>query len=53
MRSLIIGGNRSGKSARAERLIAAAAGSSEVLYVAPGLTSGDDDDFAERVAATA
>lgn len=50
MRSLIIGGNRSGKSARAERLIAAAAGSSEVLYVAPGLTSGDDDDFAERVA---
>lgn len=51
MRSLIIGGNRSGKSARAEALIAAAAGSSEVLYVAPGLTSGDDNDFAERVAA--
>lgn len=51
MRSLIIGGNRSGKSARAESLIAAAAGPSEVLYVAPGLTSGDDNDFAERVSA--
>lgn len=51
MRSLIIGGNRSGKSARAEGVVAAAAGSTEVLYVAPGLTSDSDDEFAERVAA--
>lgn len=52
MRSLIIGGTRSGKSAYAERLVeAGAAPGAEVLYVAPGLTTADDVDFAERVAA--
>lgn len=51
MRSLIIGGNRSGKSARAENVISAAAGSSGVLYVAPGLTSNSDSEFAARVEA--
>ncbi|WP_333618795.1 bifunctional adenosylcobinamide kinase/adenosylcobinamide-phosphate guanylyltransferase, partial [Dietzia sp.] len=48
MRSLIIGGNRSGKSARAEAL-AAASGANEVLYVAPGHASPGDAEFAERI----
>lgn len=51
MRSLIIGGNRSGKSARGEELIAAAAGSAEVLVVDPGPTSTADAGYADRVAA--
>lgn len=51
MRTLVIGGNRSGKSARAEQLAQAAAGSEPVLYVAPGPGSAADDEFAARIAA--
>ena len=51
MRSLVIGGNRSGKSARGEQLAQAVAGSAPVLFVAPGLRSESDSEFAARVAA--
>lgn len=51
MRSLIIGGNRSGKSARGEELIARAAGDAEVLVVTPGPTSAAEPGYDERRAA--
>lgn len=48
MRTLIVGGARSGKSRLAEKLVADA---STVTYVAPGYPAGDDADWAARVAA--
>ena len=48
MRALILGGARSGKSAYAERLAAAASGEGKVLYVATALV-GEDRDLAQRV----
>ena len=48
MRTLILGGARSGKSAEAERRLAAVP---EVLYVATGGDRPDDPEWADRVAA--
>lgn len=45
-RTLILGGARSGKSTRAEQLLARY---EDVLYVATGGTRGDDADWARRV----
>lgn len=50
MRTLVLGGIRSGKSALAERLAQAAEGATAVTYIASGPTF-DDDDWAQRVAA--
>jgi adenosylcobinamide kinase/adenosylcobinamide-phosphate guanylyltransferase len=47
-RTLVLGGARSGKSAEAERRLAAFP---DVLYVATGGTREDDADWADRVAA--
>jgi adenosylcobinamide kinase/adenosylcobinamide-phosphate guanylyltransferase len=48
MRTLILGGARSGKSAEAERRLAEVP---DVLYVATGGARSDDREWAERVAA--
>ncbi|AUG76827.1 hypothetical protein CFP65_1960 [Kitasatospora sp. MMS16-BH015] len=45
-RTLILGGARSGKSTRAEQLLA---GHPDVLYVATGGDRGGDEDWAHRV----
>ncbi|GJF32920.1 hypothetical protein KNE206_56200 [Kitasatospora sp. NE20-6] len=45
-RTLLLGGARSGKSTRAERLLAA---HDDVLYVATGGTRGGDREWADRV----
>jgi adenosylcobinamide kinase / adenosylcobinamide-phosphate guanylyltransferase len=45
-RTLVLGGARSGKSAEAERLLAA---DREVTYVATAYPPGGDEDWAERV----
>lgn len=50
MKTLVLGGIRSGKSAVAERLVHAAQTSVAVTYIATGPTI-DDDDWAQRVAA--
>lgn len=47
MRTLVIGGARSGKSRAAEMLLA---GSSDVTYVATGYPVDDDPEWADRVA---
>jgi adenosylcobinamide kinase / adenosylcobinamide-phosphate guanylyltransferase len=47
VRTLVIGGARSGKSAAAESLLAEA---SEVTYVATAYEPGDDSEWQERVA---
>ncbi len=47
MRTLVIGGARSGKSRAAEALLA---GREEVTYVATGYLVGGDDEWAARVA---
>jgi len=46
LRTLVLGGARSGKSREAERLLATAP---EVTYVATGYPPGDDGDWRERV----
>jgi adenosylcobinamide kinase/adenosylcobinamide-phosphate guanylyltransferase len=48
MRTLIVGGARSGKSRLAEQLVT---GAGTVTYVAPGYPPGDDAEWAARVAA--
>ena len=50
MRSLVLGGMRSGKSAVAERLASTAAAAGAVTYIATG-PDHDDEDWARRVAA--
>ncbi len=47
MRTLVIGGARSGKTAVAESLLA---GRPEVTYVATGYVEADDPDWSQRVA---
>ena len=49
--SLVLGGARSGKSAEAERLVAALAAGGPVTYVATAQLDTDDPALAERVAA--
>lgn len=48
MRMLVLGGTRSGKSAHAEAVVAAAG--SPVVYVATARVQGDDDEMAARIA---
>ncbi len=49
--ALVLGGARSGKSAEAERLVAAVAGDEPITYVATARLDGDDPSLAARVAA--
>ena len=49
--ALVLGGARSGKSAEAERLVAAWAAGQPVTYVATALLDTDDPSLADRVAA--
>lgn len=51
MRTLVLGGIRSGKSQWAEADITAKAARGRVRYVATGAQSGADDEWAQRVAA--
>lgn len=51
MRTLVLGGIRSGKSQWAETEIAATAPGGPVRYVATGAAPGADDEWARRVAA--
>ncbi|MBO0680509.1 bifunctional adenosylcobinamide kinase/adenosylcobinamide-phosphate guanylyltransferase [Mycolicibacterium sp. S2-37] len=51
MRTLVLGGIRSGKSGWAETAIAAAAGSDPVRYLATGAQPDQDAEWARRVAA--
>lgn len=51
MITLVLGGARSGKSAVAEHLATQVAERRPVTYVATGVVSGTDADFAARVAA--
>lgn len=51
MRTLVLGGIRSGKSSWAESAITAAAAAGRVRYVATGAVPGADDEWARRVAA--
>lgn len=48
MRTLVLGGTRSGKSAHAEAAVGAAGG--PVVYVATARNTGDDDEMASRIA---
>lgn len=50
VKTLVLGGIRSGKSAVAERLVQTAQKSTAVTYIATGPTF-DDDDWAQRLAA--
>ena len=53
LRTLVLGGTRSGKSRHAEELVREAADGGAATYVAPGPTTGEDTDpdWAARVAA--
>lgn len=51
MRTLVLGGIRSGKSRWAENAITAAAGAGPVRYLATGTPAGQDAEWSRRVAA--